>query len=208
MWELIKELAILYAKQQEPYDIMGEIFNYLNMGNVKVGQFFTPTHISDAIAKMSGIDESSIKDLGYIPMHEPSCGACGMVLAEAKELKCYGYDPSRNLFVNAWDLDRYCVFMSYVQLSFYDIPAKVTCGNTLLLEENFVLYTPQYFVFKQLEKEGKLKIPVCGHCKNEVTGELQKSILKPNLRICSQCYEIEQRLLLMQKIINNKGKIV
>lgn len=73
MWNLVMELPILYATQTSPIDIMGELFNNLNMSNARIGQFFTPSHISDAIAYMGGMDEDLIKNLGYIPMAEPSC---------------------------------------------------------------------------------------------------------------------------------------
>lgn len=63
----------MYNQQTEPVDILGEIFNKLNMGNCMIGQFFTPTHISNLMAKISGIDKNAIKELGYVLLNEPCC---------------------------------------------------------------------------------------------------------------------------------------
>ena len=73
-------------------------------------------------------------------------GAGGMILSYAKMLAEEDYNPSKVLYVEAWDIDLLCTFMTYVQLAMYDIPAKVVNGDTLQLKENFVLYTPQYYL--------------------------------------------------------------
>jgi len=75
MWEILLELAVLYQKQKEANDILGEIYNRLQLHNQRLGQFFTPTHISDLIAKINGIDEEKLKESGYITLHEP-CSRC------------------------------------------------------------------------------------------------------------------------------------
>ena len=147
--ELVLELAEIYNKQTEPVDLMTDIFGELGLGNKHTGQFFTPTNISDLMAKIVGIDantESDISKYGYTTLHEPTSGAGGMILAYARELKSKGYNPSKNLFVVAWDIDILCTYMTYVQLSMYDIPAVVVNGDTLALKEHFTLYTPQYYL--------------------------------------------------------------
>lgn len=144
--ELGLELAELYNKQTEPVDLMTELFGELGLGNKNTGQFFTPTNISDMMVKITGIDETLIKEKGYITLHEPTAGAGGMILAYAKELKDKGYNPSKNVFVVAWDIDILCTYMTYLQLAMYDIPAIVVNGDTLALKEHFTLYTPQYWM--------------------------------------------------------------
>lgn len=147
--ELVLELAEIYNKQTEPVDLMTDIFGELGLGNKNTGQFFTPTNISDLMAKIVGIDantESDISKYGYTTLHEPTSGAGGMILAYARELKSKGYNPSKNLFVVAWDIDILCTYMTYVQLAMYDIPAVVVNGDTLALKEHFTLYTPQYYL--------------------------------------------------------------
>lgn len=96
--------------------------------------------------------------------------------------------------------------MAYINLAYYDIPAEIICGNPLLNEINFTLYTPQYYIFQQLLKEGKLNIPLCAVCKNEISGNIYKSELLQNAKLCSECYESEKRLLLLGKIIINHNK--
>lgn len=156
--ELGLELAKLYDKQTEPVDLMTELFGELDLGNKHTGQFFTPTHISDLIVKCEGIDESQIKEKGYIPLHEPTSGAGGMILAYARELKNKGYDPSRNLFVVAWDIDILCTYMTYLQLAMYDIPAVVVNGDTLAMKDHLILYTPQYYLGRWNIKDIKAKL--------------------------------------------------
>ena len=78
-----------------------------------------------------------------------------MILSYAKVMQEEGFEPSRNLVVEAQDVDILCTYMTFVQLALYDIPAKVVNGNTLLKEENIVLYTPAYF--NQIIRRRKFK---------------------------------------------------
>ena len=73
IWEIMYELSTLYKKQQEANDILGEIYNRLQIYNKRLSQFFTPTHISDLMAKVISIDEEKIKADGYITFGEPCC---------------------------------------------------------------------------------------------------------------------------------------
>lgn len=159
--QLGKELAEIYNKQSEPADLMTELFGELGLGNKHTGQFFTPTHISDLLVKCTGIDDTLIKEKGYITLHEPASGAGGMILAFARELKNKGYNPSQNLFVVAWDIDILCTYMTYLQLAMYDIPAIVVNGDTLAMKKHFTLYTPQYYYglwnLKELQMKEDIK---------------------------------------------------
>ena len=142
---IMKDLAELYNKQYEITDLLTDIFEKLGISNKETGQFFTPFHISKLAVKLTGINEDEIKQKGYITLHEPATGAGGMILAYANELKEKGFNPSKNLYVVACDIDILCTYMTYLQLAMYDIPAVVVNGDTLTLKEHFVLYTPQYF---------------------------------------------------------------
>ncbi len=154
---ILLQLAQLYDKYYGQYeDILGNIFNQLNIENKNISQFFTPTHISNLITKIVEIDENKISKKGFLTLYEPACGSGGMILSYAKTLKEKGYNPSNVLYVEAWDIDILCTYMTFLQLAMYDIPAKVVNGNTLTLKENFVLYTPQYFLGGWNFKERKL----------------------------------------------------
>lgn len=203
---LVIELANIYKQQYEPVDIMTDIFGELGLGNKNTAQFFTPVQISDLMAKIVGVNlhiENIEKD-GYTTLHEPTSGAGGLILAYARELDLKGYDPSRNLYVLAWDIDILCTYMTYVQLSMYDIPAKVVNGNTLTLKENLVLYTPAYWRFMRLLHDGRLKIPTCGCCGKDIEGEPQKSMFNNKLKICTSCYATEKRLELLKKLMGGE----
>lgn len=202
MWSMLIELYELYGKQREPIDIMTEIFSDIGLGNKTTGQFFTPTHISEMMTEIVVSNNEIEKDIeknGYITLHEPTCGAGGMILAYAKELKNKGYDTYRNLYVIAWDIDILCTYMTYLQLSMYDIPAVVVNGNTLSLKEKHTFYTPAYYVFEHLKKAGKLNVPTCSYCKEIINGEVYNSKLQPNAKLCTQCYSSEKRILLLKE---------
>lgn len=128
--------------ENEISDYLGTIYMSLNASSSKTGQFFTPFHICELIAKTSlnGYNGEVIK------MNEPSCGGSANILALAKCMKDKGYNYQDLLQVVAQDLDYKCVYMSYVQLSISGINAVVIQGNTLLEENNMKLYTPMYYL--------------------------------------------------------------
>lgn len=89
-----------------------------------------------------------------------------MILGFAKALKSHGINYQQNLFVDAVDISPTCVYMTYIQLSLYGIPAIVHCGDTLSLKMNFQMETPFFFmnywkfrkIFTQSNEEKKEKI--------------------------------------------------
>lgn len=110
-------------------DTLGEIYMESGCGNKNTGQFFTPFHLSEAVARVSLIGEDGSR---AIEMNEPSCGGGGMIIAAAKTLKDRGINYQNVLKVVAQDLDWKAVYMCYVQLSLLGIDAVVVQGNTLL----------------------------------------------------------------------------
>ena len=90
----------------------------------------------------------------------------GMILGFAKALKSRGINYQQNLFVDATDISPTCVYMTYIQLSLYGIPAIVHCGDTLSLKMNFQMETPFFFtnywkfskIFRQSSEEIQEKI--------------------------------------------------
>lgn len=75
----------------------------------------------------------------------PVVGAGGMVLAFARALQEYGVNYQRELLVEATDISDICIYMTYIQLSLYGIPAVVYCGNTLSQKMRFKLETPLFY---------------------------------------------------------------
>jgi hypothetical protein len=50
------------------------------------------------------------------------------------------------MVVTAVDVDLKCVYMTYLQLALYGIPALVICGDTLLAKEYSRWHTPVYIL--------------------------------------------------------------
>ena len=126
-------------------DILGNLFHELELHNKYRGQFFTPQHICTMMGKMLlGDSDNAIKEQGFITVAEPACGSGAMVLGFAQAMKDCGYNHSNQMYVVATDIDLKCVHMCYLQLALYGIPAVVTHGNSLTLEEWSRWHTPVY----------------------------------------------------------------
>lgn len=124
---MLSELA--FALEDEITDVLGEVYMDAGMGNKSTGQFFTPYHLSEAIAGVAiPADVSPAKPL---ILNEPSTGGGGMIIAAAEILKGRGLNPQKCIKVIAQDLDWKGVYMTYLQLSLLGIKAIVVQGNTL-----------------------------------------------------------------------------
>ena len=128
-------------------DNLGEIFMRCNLGNKNAGQFFTPYHISELMARVT-IDETLVKekiaDDGILAINDPCCGGGGMIMAALEVLHSLGVNYARNCFIEANDVDLRCVHMTYLQLALAGVPAIVRHQNTLTRECWSVWYTPAY----------------------------------------------------------------
>lgn len=135
---LIEEL------EDNPRDVLGEVFMRSGMGSDSGGQFFTPFNISKLMAAISVRSEEE-----KLTLNEPSCGSGGSIIAAALELKERGIDYQSRMKVVCQDLDWRCVYMCYVQLSFLGIDAICCQGDTLMdpyhkgYPEGRVLRTPK-----------------------------------------------------------------
>ena len=69
-----------------------------------------------------------------------------MILSTAKALERRNIDYQQELLVEATDISEVCVYMAYIQLSLYGIPAIVYCGNALANEFRFKMETPFFFL--------------------------------------------------------------
>lgn len=112
--------------EEEMTDMLGYIYMHLELGSKAHGQFFTPYHVCQMMAKMQKYDGSIIK------VNEPSCGAGGNIIALAEALKNQGINYQQKMEVVCQDIDTKAVYMAYVQMCLYGIPAIVYQANTLL----------------------------------------------------------------------------
>lgn len=148
--KMFGELIMMYEESNGIMDILGPFYEKENLGNSHLGQFFTPSHISDFMAEISLEDEEKLKTIidkrGFVSMCEPTCGAGGMILSTAKALERRNIDYQQELLVEATDISEVCVYMTYIQLALYGIPAIVYCGNALANEFRFKMETPLFFL--------------------------------------------------------------
>lgn len=140
-------------------DNLGELFMRCDLGNKTAGQFFTPYHISEFMARVT-IDETLAKektaDDGILTVNDPCCGGGGMLIATLEVLKSLGITYARNCFFEAGDIDERCVHMTYLQLALAGAPAIVKNQNALTRECRSIWYTPaflfQYLRFRKFDR--------------------------------------------------------
>jgi type I restriction-modification system DNA methylase subunit len=143
---LAKLLGMLtHMLEPKPYDCLGQVYMDLGFGDARKGQFFTPPSICELMAELSYGDK--IKEDDFITLSETACGGGGMLLAFAYKIIKSGFNPANKLWVEAIDLDRTSALMCYIQLSLWNIPARVIVGNALTLEIKESFYTPAHYLY-------------------------------------------------------------
>ena len=153
---LSKMLAlVVLALDEQPHDCLGEVFMQGELGSKELGQFFTPFTISEFMAQLNlseVLNSDSMKQKGWFSLSEPTCGSGGMVIAAHKVIKAQGLDSATTFWCEARDISTNGFWMTYIQLSLLNIPARVVLGNTLAMEERRVLYTPAFLMNGWFEK--------------------------------------------------------
>lgn len=146
-------IAHMFSELQEaihvaPRDILGEIFMQLELGNSRMGQFFTPHHICELMASLTISDdiEAKVAKHGFVTVHEPASGSGATVIAMMLAMQDRGLNYQRHVHVTAIDLDSTAAMMAYVQLSLMHVPATIVHGNTLTLEKYSQWYTPAHIL--------------------------------------------------------------
>ncbi len=141
--ELCAFLTEAFQSQYE--DVLGYIYMHLEVSSKNLGQFFTPYHICRLMAQVSGAHK--LEDGQYIEVSEPSCGAGANIIAFVELLRERKINYQECVKVVCQDLDWNSVYMCYVQLSMYGVPAVVVQGDSLQNSYNgkydeHVLITP------------------------------------------------------------------
>lgn len=153
--EIFAEIWRLF--EENPFqDLLGDLYMQLNMGNAEQGQFFTPYHVSQMIAK-SLIDIPKAREIiskqGYISIAEPCVGGGANVIAACEWLKENGINYQSDCIIIGQDLSHMSGIMSYIALSAIGCQAVVKIADTLrypytnFFEEiatnpSSILYTP------------------------------------------------------------------
>lgn len=135
------------AMEQEKMDILGYIFMISGAGNKGAGQFFSPTSVSELMARLV---EEKIKQNGICTIHEPTIGSGGIVIELIKILEKRGVDYQKTIRVLGQDLDELAANMAYIQLSILGINAVIVQGDVLenpynfkQTDEHLILRTPK-----------------------------------------------------------------
>jgi hypothetical protein len=120
----------------------------LEIGNSRMGQFFTPHHICELMAAVTMSDEIAEKVArhGFVSVNEPASGSGATIIAMMLAMQAPGLNYQRHVHVTAVDLDPTAAMMAYVQLSLMHVPAIIVHGNTLTLEEYSRWYTPAHIL--------------------------------------------------------------
>ncbi len=72
------------AHEDDPCDILGDIYHRLRLNNEWNGQFFTPDHICRFMAQIvNPVDELSDKKEPVI-INEPTCGSGAMIIGASR----------------------------------------------------------------------------------------------------------------------------
>lgn len=138
--------ALLYLATREheddPCDILGDIYHELRLNNEWNGQFFTPDNICRMMAQMLNPANEFTDKEKPVMINEPTCGSGTMIIGAIWAMQRENIDFQHKVFFVAQDIDIRCVWMTYIQLSLYRIPAVVIHGNSLTMEEWSRWYTP------------------------------------------------------------------
>ncbi|WP_370555156.1 N-6 DNA methylase [Edwardsiella tarda] len=127
----------------------------LEIGSAHMGQFFTPYHLSQLIARVTaGNARDQLKCKPFITLHEPAAGAGSVVIAFAEVMAEQGINYQNQLFASCMDIDPVAAHMCYLQLSYLGIPAEVVIGNSLTLDVRRTYRTPLWYVGGWQERLG------------------------------------------------------
>ena len=124
---------ILGAFMEDPaQDFLGTVYGLLRINSKDKGQFFTPYHVSDMMAKMMLENaKNEIKKKGIITINDPCCGAGSMLIAAANVLREQEINYQSHAFFVAQDIDPVVAKMCYIQMSLIGCAGYVLIGNSL-----------------------------------------------------------------------------
>ncbi len=129
--------GLVLESETRPYqDLLGDIhMETLSVkGKQQTGEFYTPQPVCTLMARMLLEDNPE-----PVMLHEPCTGSGRLILACAQTYAEI-FDRSPTLLrVEAWDLSRTAVMMTFINTTLWGIPCTVVHGNTITLE-HFAVY--------------------------------------------------------------------
>lgn len=140
-YALSSELTRLFCNEKSPYDILGEIYQKVTKKSYLKLLTNNNSKLQEVGKKLQGIININ-KHSNNGKMVEVNCGSGAMILAYASTLKMFKLDYKRDLQITAIDTNINHIFMTYIQLYFYDISGIVILINEKDNKEIMRLYTP------------------------------------------------------------------
>ena len=140
-------------------DFLGELYMRCDLGNDHAGQFFTPYHLCEFMAKAiigdhEGTDKE-IEEKGWISICDPCIGGGAMLIGAVQALRDMKVNYQTSAIFIGQDIDPTVAMMAYIQLSLLGGPGYIKVGNSLtdplvghpLFGENSenIYYTPFFF---------------------------------------------------------------
>lgn len=142
-------------EENSEQDFLGKLFMDFGLGNHAAGQFFTPYHVCECMAKMTiGNVVPQIEKHGYITISDCCCGAGATLIAgihEARRMLEGKFNWQNHILVTGQDIDCTTALMCYIQLSLLGVAGYIKIGNSLTepmsandTSEDY-WFTPMYF---------------------------------------------------------------
>ena len=153
------------ALEENPWqDFLGELYMRCDLGNNDSGQFFTPYHICEMMAKiiLAGEDgaktKAEIEGKGYVSVCDPCIGGGAMLIGAAQALHEMGINYQQECVFVGQDVDSTVAMMAYIQLSLLGCPGYIKIGDSLRYPmtgnvlfgdgEEHTYYTPMFLTEK------------------------------------------------------------
>ena len=138
--------AEIYLNQGCIKDIFGYIYITGQYYKKSMGQYFTPDNIALLMSDLINGNFKQLEKEEFISISEPTCGSGVMVLAFAQNMLTSDINYQNSMLADAWDLDKTCALMAYMQFAVYNIPAIVTHGECLSRKTYSRWITPMYYI--------------------------------------------------------------
>lgn len=126
-------------------DLLGDTYMRLGIGNKSTGQFFTPYHVSEMMARLAFSADGARREIerhGYVTFNEPAVGGGANAIAYANVLGENGIDYQRQALFVVQELSELTALTCYVQMAVLGMAGVVYIGDSLRMDYHHALYTP------------------------------------------------------------------
>lgn len=145
--KLLALLVEMHTAKGLPFDVLGAIYMELEIANQHLGQYYTPSSVSDVMANMTLQNfQNVVEQQGFLTLSDPASGSGATLLSCVKLFIENNYKVENTLYIEATDIDRHAALMCYVQLTLWAVPCKIFVGNSLTMEMRECWCSFMYFV--------------------------------------------------------------